>query len=563
MVSAVNVETIKQVFTQDQPLGQISAIDSLADASQTIYKSYFDKNNFPMRRLARTHPIMIIGRKGAGKTDALLSAQLDTRFRPLVYFNYTDSAKFFTQILSQIHQTIQANRVTPLVEEVAAFWRSLFWIATIATIVGSARDKQDPKIETLRRFVIDLGIGGDLRATPYHFVLRAILWFREKYKRSEFDSTGIDFFECFEEITISDMAVESAVECALQYLNEINRQAIILFDSFETLDVRDQHNQLAISALIKCVADFQKPGVPAHVRCCIPAESYFYFLDVSSNVLKDFQKSQFLHWHARELLKIAAIRYATFIEVWQPDAVRQMVRPFDLRSEKTTQAFWDQFLPATVTNGANQQQELTIPYLLRHTQLLPRQLLLIFNSVFSASFAENRSYTSKVSPHAIVRDIKIAENLITEQIIDSYKNIWPTARQVLETTLPKFAHYGGNIISYSDLHRVFNATPRTYGGDTYTFPEYVRLLTELGVIGRLVRRERNYATGIFEYSEPHKLLLTPDDTLCVHPVFTEKFRAILPVQASVNAPEGEAYVPIYPLGCDPDSEDRRPGQQWY
>jgi hypothetical protein len=245
-----------------------------------------------------------------------------------------------------------------------------------------------------------------------------------------------------------------------------------------------------------------------------------------------------------------------FIEAWEPESVVSKVRPFDFRLPRSIQPFWYQFLPTTVRNGANHQLEQTLPYLLRHTQLIPRQLLVILNAIISSNISETKLFTGKISAETIRPSVRQAENLVTEQILDSYKEIWPAARLVLEGTLPNFSRYGGNIISYSNLHKIFNASPHRFDGEVYDFSDYVRLLTELGVIGRLIRRDRDYAVAIFEYSEPHKLLLTPEDTVCVHPAFTEKFRVVAADAVS------DEFLPVYPLGSDPQADDRRPAQQW-
>jgi len=529
----------------------------LADASRELYKKYFDQDNYPIRRLVTSNPIMIIGRRGSGKTDALLSAQLDPRkFDPIVYFKATAAARSFSQILSQVHQTIQANRVAPLVESVAELWRVLFWVSIIASIVESSRDTTDPDIVVLSEFTKDLGIEKGAENNPYHYLLRAVIVFREKYNKSNLLTKGVDFFGCFDELKVGGVNATTAINHALEHLNELNTQAIILFDSFEAMGISDPNIKLTLAGLLKCVGDFQQPGLPAHLRCCIPVESYFYFLDVSSNVLKDFQRGQILHWHAGELLKIAAIRYAMFIEAWEPESVVSKVRPFDFRLPRSIQPFWYQFLPTTVRNGANHQLEQTLPYLLRHTQLIPRQLLVILNAIISSNISETKLFTGKISAETIRPSVRQAENLVTEQILDSYKEIWPAARLVLEGTLPNFSRYGGNIISYSNLHKIFNASPHRFDGEVYDFSDYVRLLTELGVIGRLIRRDRDYAVAIFEYSEPHKLLLTPEDTVCVHPAFTEKFRVVAADAVS------DEFLPVYPLGSDPQADDRRPAQQW-
>jgi hypothetical protein len=49
--------------------------------------------------------------------------------------------------------------------------------------------------------------------------------------------------------------------------------------------------------------------------------------------------------------------------------------------------------------------------------------------------------------------------------------------------------------------------------------------------------------------EPHKLVVSPDDKLCLHPVFAEVFH--------YKKSENGDVKTVYPYGSDPDAIDHR------
>ena len=558
MNSAIK-EALKEFFKPQMPLGDIAALEAAGDESRNIFASYFDSENEPYRELRRD-PSMIIGRKGSGKTDALLSyrfaaGRVTARYEPVVFFEANGAAGVISAVVNQIGDIVEGNRPPPTVESVAEFWTNLFWICIIAKIVGSKQPHSQNELEVLRRFTYSLFHPSELVADPHRLIIASITKLRKDYDLSDYKKASISFFSAHDEMPYGGISIKDAIVSAQSLLRKAKSPAIVLFDSIEALDIAEVENKLVLSGLLKSVGAFQSLSKVAHFRCCIPAETYFSLLDISSNVLKDFRDNHILHWHSSELLRICAKRYAMFLEIYAPESMNEYVSPYNGFSDRSDVIrFWENLLPETVPNTKVGVKEGTIPYITRHTQLLPRHFLLIFNRLISSTIQENKSLApSKISESMVQESVSRTESRIVDQVLDSYKRSWPSARESLNTVLPGL---NKNIIGYSELHSHFNKAGGERGvfQNISGFNDFLRMLSELGAIGRLTKTTEEYATAAFEYGEPHRMLYTDKDILCIHPIFTEMFRVIVPQSLP------DTYLPVYPLGTDPTSSDYR--ERW-
>ena len=546
------LEALKTTFSLEQPLGSISALEYMDSVNIEIFKRYFDKDNHLITQLKRS-PSMIIGRKGAGKTDALISSFLSKKHHPIIYFNYKDASLTLSQIISEIDDIIDKEKISPMVELVSEFWVKLFLTSTIYQILNDNNRKNDQNILVMTQFMEGLGIGIENKISLHVLILRIIAQLRKLYSAQIGQSTNINFLNAISLLDIGGFSYDDAINALRVYIDHNNLQPIILFDSVEVLDLNDVRYDITISGLLKCIGEFQTTQYPLELRSCIPAEIYFSLREKSSNVMKDFQRSQILHWHAGELLSLAAKRFAVFIEIWEPESVSEFVEPFELSNRTDAIKFWQQFLPRTVANTKVDNREDTIPYILRHTQLLPRQIIALFNEVLSRSIGQSRQITAKIDDQILTSAVTKVEEDISEHVIQSYKNVWFNADEILRAVIPILPN---NIVSFSLFHSYANRSGYKNIGKIYNFDELIRMCAELGVVGRLIEDHGRYVTAVFEYSEPHKLIYSSNDILCIHPIFTERYGLI----KHPNIPK--EYKPVYPLGTDPNGEDRRPRNEW-
>ncbi len=292
---------------------------------------------------------------------------------------------------------------------------------------------------------------------------------------------------------------------------------------------------LAISGLLKCQGSFRNPGGRNELRCCLPAELYYRFSELSSNPNKDFQNKIILHWRSEELIKLSAYRYSQYLKLYHPNRYESL-RELNLHSREGAIEFWSTILPSTINNRIGVIED-PIAYLLRHTQLLPRHILMLLNNIS----IKNRRYGGNpihFSEEAVMEGIYETEYTICDEIINAYEYVHPEAREICEKCL----RYLPLRFDEGLLHRIYNRHGRTITG-IYDYEDFKRVLIEIGVLGRVTKQTDRYVEGIFEYVIPHKLIVSSNDQLCVHPVFCEVFSSIMPDEKN-----GERLYAIYPYG---------------
>ncbi|MDN5767335.1 MAG: hypothetical protein L0H96_12665 [Humibacillus sp.] len=324
---------------------------------------------------------------------------------------------------------------------------------------------------------------------------------------------------------------------------ERETRATISMDSLERLDqmfysggILVNVEAFALQGLFRAAGQAgRSPTSPYQVRVSFPAELWHFYSDLSSNPLKDFDNSVVLHWDNSELLHVAATRFMKFLQIHEP---------IEFRGLKPTSAPWAQsllqrYLPAEITNGL-ETVERTLPYLLRHTQLLPRHFIHLLNRVFS-DYEFGAGHPTEQHIRESVADGEVA---IVEAIIDGFRIPYPNLSELCTSLIPQLPH----TFSEGDLHTAVNRANR-YGLD---YREITQMLVEVGAVGRMTERTRTYVKAEFEYLYPHRMFVTPEDTLCLHPLFSARFDSL-----GRHRPLQSGVLPIYPLGSSDSNEFSR------
>jgi hypothetical protein len=553
--------TLRQFFKPDQPLGDALSIVHADNDCRLIHSKYIDTNNLLYRGL-KSNPTMIVGRRGSGKTDILLSymfgetAQQSAQFFPKVYFESPQVGSAISTVVTQIEDMLQSAYPLPAVEEVAEVWSNLFWTNVLLGIAANPYDQTSTEVGLIKKFCLALELNSDFENRPLETFLRTLLATKKAFVASGMSQGGISFFASFELQRYAGLTFREAKMAARNWLNANKRVALVLFDSIENLQINLTSTRLVMSGLIKCIGELRTTGWPIDIKCCVPAESYFRLMEISSNVLKDFRNTIILHWHVSELLRICMARYFTYLMLWDEGEYQKLVELYPDFSRENVRMFWTKVLPEKVHNKYLNTEERTIPYIVRHTQLLPRQLITLFNSILHRSaitteknplpFEDN---SKRIDSRIISAAVSYGEEEAAQGILNAHLEIWPDADNILRSV---FSRLPCNIVSFGQMHRCFveSGVRKTYSIEL-NFHDFVRMASEVGAVGRMVETSREYVTAIFEYSQPSRLIFDPNDQICIHPIFTERYGIV----KEGKIPAG--YLPIYPRGTDPDSRDFR------
>jgi hypothetical protein len=492
-----------------------------------VLKKFFDPQN-KICNAIRLNPSIVIGRRGSGKTAYLHSVFLDSEYEIVLEIS---TANTFSRIVKEIENNTPKYS---LVEEIESLWEDLFYLALMTQLV-QRYPTSSKRLAKLKLFVANMAPEAHNIGTLIVKVLKVLA------ERSPGNLIG-SISAVFDDIVGVDF--EKAKQITASLLEEKNIRSIILLDSLEQYPVEIPSVAHALSGLLKCAGQFNECHDRFSIRLCLPAELYHTFFDhVSTNPHKDLAppNALILHWVAGELLNISAHRLALFLKMYFPDSAGSLAQTLQMTREEVRE-FLLSYLPPTVINRMGQTED-TLAYILRHTQLQPRHLLLYLNAIFEYE----RKYGSKypqISKESVVNAIRDTEHLLAEEIFSGYKKQHRNTRALCEVCIPELPLVFGE----SELHRVFNRKGKKASGET-DFIDFRRILVETGIVGRVVESTDRYIIGRFEYTEPHKLVVGSKDELCIHPVFASVFNCKSDSKLQPKA--------IYPYGSDPEAEDYR------
>ena len=519
------LSNIKEFYSKNQPFGPITS-DEIEDPK--IMEKLFSRENLIYRQIS-SRPSIISGRRGSGKTAFLRSVHLDyERYKIIIELRPHQG---FRQVINSIEE-IRTSAI--LVEEIAELWMVIFWNTIFIELFKLEKTKNG--LEVMGKYVD--GFGLTRVRSPYSIMRKTIEILKAHDKHVPLSVVSKLIYE----IAFNGVTFTEAKANAIDYMEKKGIKAIILLDSLEDFQLNDEKMPHAISGLLKCQGTFHITGSLAEIRCCIPTELFHRLMAISSNPNKDFQKQILIRWHATELIKLAAQRYSTFLDIYFPKESTRYDE-FDFGSRQGAIAFLSKLLPKEIKNRLG-GTEASLAYIIRHTQLLPRQLLMYLNRIAVIS-TQKGNLAPLFKEKAILKGIYEVEPTICEEIFSAFKYVHPGARDACERCLP----YLPNHFDDGDLHRVYNR----HGKNIENLLDYFdlkRLLIEIGAIGRVLNLTDRYVIGIFEYTVPHKLTTTTDDSLCMHPVFFEVFQAKKPENI-------KDFLPVYPYGTDVNGEEYR------
>ncbi|MEL6901754.1 MAG: hypothetical protein AAFP07_12440, partial [Cyanobacteria bacterium J06606_4] len=183
--------------------------------------------------------------------------------------------------------------------------------------------------------------------------------------------------------------------------------------------------------------------------------------------------------------------------------------------------------------------ERTFPYVLRHTQMRPRQLIVLCNAI--ARRATEKGSFPRFHPQSIVAAVHNRQVSLAEEVINSYSSVYPRVGRILEALSGLPMVFRGNL-----LDKRAPLTASEWIQSDYSPHSFRQLTAELGIIGRVrhINPQAGYAEADFEYSTESRLPLLTDNTCAIHPMFYRKL--------SVRY---DQKIRVYPF---PDHEDFKP-----
>ena len=490
------VEIGKDGLTDLEPFGEADCESELKVMGSSEYsKYYFDHTRFNREALSQK-VFLIIGRRGAGKT-ALSQFFSFQQLMSKVTTIEVDEPAAFQQLMSRMAESAASTREVAI-PRLVKIWEFVIW----STIFWQLQDK-DTRIKAACLFT-------EPTEKVSTFIRHVLMTLVTRFLRA--DSGLADELEDF----IASETIQRAKRATLEVVK--GNRVIIALDTMENYAVRDESMMRSMGALIQCASrfsrDYARHGI--YLKVFIMAEIFPYLKEeVSLNPLKFIHDEIYLQWRPKDLMRLISWRYDRYLK--ENNLIIPTVGKVDWDNHHDVlKEKWEPYWGKKLQTRQGLIEE-TFPYVLRHTQLRPRQLIVLCNSI--AKHSQEGETFPKFGPESIIEGIQRAEKRLAEEVMNSYSSVYPGAARIAEALSGLPLIFKGNELDKRAPQTASQWPPGEYS--SYAFRQFV---SELGIVGRV--RNVSEKTGIveadFEYAGDSRISLLVNDVCVIHPMFYKK-----------------------------------------
>jgi hypothetical protein len=556
-ISEKQAEALRsEVLTNNQFLGSSIYDFVFGEYDDDLYYLLFDGHSVRLYETPGQRPSIIIGRRGSGKSTYLNYVAQKRNVIPIKIRIWD-----FLDVVEGKVKTIIDKQDRISAEQVGDIWKLVLLTVTCTAI--------KPHIEEeglLAEYLKALPLKGIFKSSALSLTKSLLGKIQKRYLDSdeEFDITT-----AINAISNMDTNLDDLEEAVSETMKATQSTAVVMMDNPEryvpedtTLDAlamrsMDNSRQRTIAGLLNLLSRVNKGKIGFQARLCMPSEQVFYMRECSDAIKKDFSVAHLLQWTSGDLLSMAAHRYMIFLstheEYRDEDSFEKMLA-MKIYNREGALAFWRFVLVGSVENDRGRTEE-PLTYLVRHTQLLPRQLIDYLNAMISMAIDDGRSNLTHLDAQYVKKAVGNREWENAAEIVSSYTYCYPEAKEMFGRVLPKLPL----VVSAKDIKDKYYLSAGVKGllHEFSSFPQvsvtkdrFLRFLIEVGCYGRIKSQSEpspgneGYIVAEYEYTIPGSLGVSDDDMLAMHPIFSGK------ISGSLLTMVDSHIKGVYPLGTD-------------
>lgn len=502
-----------------QPFGAPDCESDLAILGETLYsKYYFDLVHFNRDPLD-PFVYLISGRRGSGKTALAKFFSFQQRLKGTTDIDIDEPAAFH-EVISKIIEPNLLNRDLQI-PQLAKIWEYVVWSA----IFYKLRDK-DLRIQATFRFNDDSSVSNIIRS-----LLQAVL---NKYVDS--DGNLLDELEKLLRSSTFEEAKKAVLEISAK------QPLFISVDTLEKYSINDEKLMISVAALVEFAAVFcrQYASKGLYIKVFLMDEMFPYLIEeYISNTLKYVKNEVYLHWKPKDLMKIICWRLFQYLKVKRLTTIRTgSVNWKSYREVK--EKIWKPYFGDTLDHVDNSHDK-TFPFILRHTHLRPRQLIVLCNAI--AEHALIYGDFPNISSKDIVNGVAAAGEALAQEVFNAYSAVYPNAARIADALSGI-----SPIFKAKELDKRAHQTASQWS-EEYSPYRFRQFVAELGIVGRVRQNDRTNAIveADFEYFKKGRLILSNDDLCVIHPMFYTKLNVNLTEPICVYPfPDHQEFVSLNP-----------------
>ena len=477
------------------PFGEADCESEVKLLKQEYSEYFFYETRFNSLALD-PNVFLIVGRRGSGKTALSQFFSFQKQLRNTIAID-VDEPVAFEQILEKVSKLTMHSREVAI-PKIAKIWDFLIWLV----IFHELKD-QDMRIRAACIF-------GDKSGKISNFIRHTLSALVNHFLETEGDLLG----EL--EAILSDERIAAGKAAVLELARK--KPIIVAIDTLENYAINDDIMMRTMAALIQCGSEFNRNNANngVHVKIFLMAEIFPYLKEeVILNPLKCIRHEIYLHWRPRDLMRLISWRFHHYLRaVGQLSEESADIKWDDY--DEVREKMWNPYFGNSLRNDRG-LCELSFPYVLRHTQMRPRQLIVLCNTI-AAQAAREKTFPI-FHPKAIVKAVAEGECALAEEVLNSYSSVYPKVGRIVAALSGLPMIFKGN-----ELDKRAPLTASEWPSREYSPLAFRQLIAELGIVGRARRvdQKSGFVEADFEYSSKTRLSLMVTDYCVIHPMFYQR-----------------------------------------
>ncbi len=497
------------------PFGEESCEHEFKVLQQEYKKFYYNQSRFNAESLDGD-VYLIVGRRGSGKTSLTKYFGFQGILKNAHSID-VDEPNVYSGILQSIADKPMLSADLSVIE-VGKIWDYLIW----SLIFDEFRDN-DPAIKAASILV--------RKGNASHFIHDLLRGLLNKYV----DDSG----KVADDVSATTTSPIFTAAQAKVLEHTRKEPIIVAIDTFERYDRENVAMMVVTAALIQRANEFNisyaSKGI--HVKAFVSAEIFPHIKEsIITNTTKFIRNPIYLRWKPRDLIRLIMWRFYRYMQE-KGHQLPAMEPDWD-NFHDILQKLWNPFFGEDIQNLRG-VSERSFPYILRHTQMRPRQLVVLCNQI--ARGAERSGKFPHFKDVAINKIIAESEYDLADEVLNSYDLIYPRVADIITALTNAPVVFRGNY-----LDQVAKRTSSAWPHGTYSTAAFRRVVAELGIVGKV--RAMNESSSIiaadFEYAMQDRLTLTSDDDCVIHPMFYSKLQVKRNGWIVYPFPDHEDYQPL-------------------
>lgn len=500
------------------PFGQADCEAEVRELKNGYRTIFFDEAPFNDRALDPTS-YLISGRRGSGKTALAKYFSFQARF-PGAHLLEIDGLEGYEGVLREVFAL--SERVSDsrqfAIQHIVKIWEVIIWALIVRELaphaLASAGFKDLPQpipqpgsLDWLIRGVRELLVSDDKPLSRQRLA----------------------------EVTSGEHFGE-AKDCVYRICAK--KQLIITVDTLEQYEVDNRGVMFAIAALIDFAAVFNSMNRDRglHLKIFVAGEILPHLTEsVILNPLKSIKHPVYLLWRPRDLLRLICWRlYRRLGGLGQLCDESGEIKNWE-KYKEVREKMWVPYFGEIIPNKHGRMESSFI-YVLRHTQMRPRQVISLCNAIANRAIRAGRF--PRFSPEDVQEGIWQQEDELAAEIINSYSSVYPNAAKILGALSGLPMTFKG-----SKLDQVAKLSTSHWPHGLYSLANFRQLVSEMGVVGRVKQKssDGSILEAEFDYATPRRLYLNSEDECVIHPMFYQRFNV-----------SGDGSLLVLPFSRDPE-----------